>query len=165
MGGGGPVSASGGDNTQANSGQADWLAYTDPQNAFTLRYPSDYVILPPGEKKSHPSLDREVYFQEKSPAASGAAGFDPPAFGVRVFPNPNGLSAVEWLVDAGFITSGGIAEWSTIVMDGVSGVSNCALQDTAPTCYRYFSYKGQVYELSPNGENALAMLDSFRFLK
>lgn len=165
VGGGGPVNASGGDATQSTLAPVDWLTYTDPQNAFTLQYPAAYVVAPPAGRKSHPSLDREVYFQEKSTGTSGAAEFDPPAFGVRVFPNPASLSAIDWLVNAGFIASDGIAEWSTIVTDGVSGVSNCALQDTAPTCYRYFLFKDQIYELSPNGESSLGMLESFHFLK
>lgn len=165
VGGGGPVNASGGDNAQSTLAPVDWLTYTDPQKAFTLQYPSAYVVLPPGDRKSHPSLDREVYFQEKSIATSDAAEFDPPAFSVRVFPNPGSLPAIDWLLNAGFITSDGVVEWSTIVMDGVSGVSNCAMQDTAPTCYRYFPFKNQIYELSPNGASALDMLESFRFLK
>jgi hypothetical protein len=163
--GGAPAGAPNDENSAAPAAPVVWQAYTDSKNAFTLQYPSAYVILPPKAEKTFPSVDREIYFQDKGIATSDVAEFAPPAFGVRVFTNPDNLNAAQWLVKNEFMSADSAKALKNIVIDSVAGVSNCTMQDIAPNCFRYFAFKGQIYELSPNGEYSLPMLESFKFIK
>ncbi|MCI0577451.1 MAG: hypothetical protein L0332_20065 [Chloroflexi bacterium] len=143
-----------------------WLQYQDDAHHFQIAYPPDYVTVQLSDAELNQLTPRPVaavYFLDpllNDPASPAA----PPQLSIRVFTKEPQQPLEEWLPAVGlFNPEGG---WYTQPYQGktATGLAVFSSDFMAPGWFVYFTANGLVYQLTPLGTEAEAMLDTFRVL-
>jgi hypothetical protein len=145
-------------------GQAgDWRSYRNRDYGFSLRYPSEYVVLRErkGEAGAGPRALARVRFQERGRAAGQFADLEPPQFSVEVFEPAGRGSLREWLREAGWLDERDAAE--AVELEGaLEGLHVRKAAQMAPNEFYFYRTGRHLYRLTLLGEHSPAMLASFK---
>jgi hypothetical protein len=144
------------------TGQTAWSTYQDPVTGFSVRYPSEYVVLPEPRllPDSTPRLVQRVRFQNKQVAAGQFAEVEPPAFRVEVFDAPAG-SLRDWL-DANKRLPQGAAVQAVAAPQTREAARVTTPLLLAPNVFYYYLTTRYVFLVVPLGPFTDDMLASFR---
>ncbi|MBC7236915.1 MAG: hypothetical protein H5T69_13830 [Chloroflexi bacterium] len=152
-----------GEETEELSDTATWLTYTNREYRFRLSYPPHLVIETLDERMLatlDPSPVAGVDFRDPR---GDVAAIAPPAFSVRVFENGERLSLEEWLrahqlfrPQAGWVSE-------PVTLAHVSGLKIVSSTLMAPGWWIYVARGEHIFQLTPLGQEAERMLDTFAF--
>jgi hypothetical protein len=146
----------------APAGQTTWSTYLDPVTGFSVRYPSEYVVLPEPRPlpDSTPRLVQRVRFQVKQIAAGQFADTEPSTFRVEVFDAPAG-SLRTWLDANTRLPSGAVVQAVTAPQTREAARVTTPLL-LAPNVFYYYLTARYVFYVVPLGPFTDDMLASFR---
>lgn len=145
-----------------------WPIYKDEALGFSIAHPPDYVIKPVDEAalaQLRPAPLAAVYFYSRQTAESDVAEIAPPEFSVRVYENASGRSLESWLAATGLASHK--AGWVVEAYQGkhVSGVRASSPNYMAPGWSVYVASGKYIFQLTPLGLEAEAMLETFELLR
>jgi len=143
---------------------AVWPIYKDDVLHFSISHPPDYVIkhLDDAElAQLTPAPLAAVYFYSRQTAQSDVAEIAPPEFAIRVFENDGRRSIESWLAATALASRK--AGWLMEPYKGkhVSGVKATSPNFMAPGWSVYVAEGTHIFQLTPLGLEAEAMLETF----
>jgi hypothetical protein len=146
----------------APAAQTNWATYQDPVTGFSVRYPSEYVVLPEPRPlpDSTPGLVQRVRFQAKQVASGQLADVEPPRFRVEVFDAPAG-SLRAWLDANNRLAHGAVVQAVTAPQTREAARVTTPLL-LAPNVFYYYLTARYVFYVVPLGPFTDDMLASFR---
>jgi hypothetical protein len=137
-----------------------WHKYTDARFGFEIAYPDEYGIVPERNPAPFGAVKR-VRFQDKQLLSSEFVDVEPPRFAVEVFEWSQPVPLADWLRSKGRLPAD--ATITEVTLAGArEGVRLQLRQAIAPNDFVYFASNEFVYLLTPLGEHAEAMFQSFR---
>jgi len=138
----------------------NWLTYSDTKFGFSISYPDAYILLPEADlpKDGAPGLVYRVRFLNSDLATSDTANLQPPDFSIALFENPSAIPLNAW-VDAN-APKGSTEE---IKLNDVSCLKVTMTTLMAPNQFYFCAWNRYIYQLTPLGQYAEAMLESFKF--
>ena len=147
---------------------ATWPSYEDSVLHFSISYPSGYVIKRPDDAELTqltPAPLAAVYFYSRQTAESDVAAVAPPEFAIRVYENAERRSIESWLAATGLASRK--AGWLMEAYKGkhVSGVKASSPNFMAPGWSVYVAEGTRIFQLTPLGLEAEAMLETFRLVR
>jgi len=161
----GSVPGNAGDSTEmeekASFDISSWLTYTDELYYFSVIYPEYYEIKPfLNEEVDSQALAAVHFFDSRGDLADIA----PPAFSVRIYPNPEDQTLKAWFNANNY---GNDKEWITEPYDGenFSGVKVLSTNYMSPGEFIFILHKEWIFQLTPVGHEANKMLESFSFIQ
>lgn len=142
-----------------------WPIYKDDPLHFSISYPPDYIVERLDEAKLAqltPAPLAAVYFRARQVATSDVAKIAPPEFALRMYENAEGQSIEGWLAATGLAKRE--AGWLVEAYEGkyVSGVKASSPNFMAPGWSVYVAEGTHIFQLTPLGLEAEAMLETFR---
>jgi hypothetical protein len=145
-----------------------WPIYKDDVLHFSVSYPPDYVIkrLDDAElAELTPMPLAAVYFYNRQTTQGDVAEIAPPEFAIRVFENGGGRSVESWLAATGLASRK--AGWLMEAYKGkhVAGVKASSPNFMAPGWSVYVAEGTRIFQLTPLGLEAEAMLETFRLVR
>jgi len=145
-----------------------WPVYKDDGLRFSISYPPDYRIkrLEDAElAQLSPRPIAAIYFYSPQTVESEAAEVAPTEFALRVFENAEGRSLESWLSATGLASRK--AGWVIEAYQGkhVSGVKASSPNYMAPGWSVYVAEGTRIFQLTPLGLEAEAMLETFRLVR
>ena len=147
---------------------ATWPTYKDDVLHFSISYPPDYIVkhLDNAElAELTPAPLAAVYFYSRQTVQGDVAEIAPPEFAIRVYENGGERSIESWLATTGLASRK--AGWLMEAYKGkhVSGVKASSPNFMAPGWSVYVDEGTRIFQITPLGLEAEAMLETFRLVR
>jgi hypothetical protein len=139
-----------------------WQLYRDSRYDYQIHYPPSYVVVE--RAGGEPSdLLATVEFRDRHLVRAATAHLEPPQFAIEVFDNRARLPARKWLEAAGRLGGQQNVQVESIPLAGVVALRVSSPLLLAPNSFICLGRETSMFILTPLGEYAEEMLDTFRF--
>lgn len=136
-----------------------WNVYTDDTYGFKVAHPEYFEIKTAQENDLIPLPLETIHFVDMR---SELAGIAPPSFSIRIYENANQQTLGAWLKFNGLHNN---TDWLHEFYSGVyfSGLRVLSKNYMSPGDFVYVAKDTWIFQLTPVGGEAGAMLDTFEF--